>query len=79
MQPLVRCCGVAQVGWKPLDAVETGAIVESALKMAPGTVSASSRALPSVFIGMRAQTLDVLAAACQVQLEPEFRGSETFR
>jgi hypothetical protein len=38
LQPLVRCCGVAQVGWKPLDAVETGAIVESALKMAPRLV-----------------------------------------
>ena len=79
MQPLVRCCGVMQVGWKPLSTVETGASVESALEMAPGTASASSRALPLVFIGMRAQTLDILAAACQVQLEPAFRGSETFR
>jgi hypothetical protein len=35
--------------------------------------------LPLGLIGMRAQTLDILAAACQVQLEPAFRGSEFFR
>ena len=79
MQPLVRCCGVAQVGWKPLDGVETGAIVESALEVAPGTVSALPPALSFMFNGVRAQTLDILAAACQVQLEHKFRGSETFR
>ena len=68
-----------QVGRKPLATVETGTVVESALGTALDTERASSRALPLGLIGMRAQTLDILAAACQVQLEPEFRGSETIR
>ena len=79
MQPLVRSCGVMQVDWKPLATVETGAIVESALEVAPGTVSALPRALSFMFNGVRAQTLDILAVACQVQLERALRPSETFR
>lgn len=79
LQPRVRCCGVMQVGRKPLATVETGGIVEAAFGAALDTPSASPRAPSLGFNGMRAQTLDILAAACQVQLEPEFRGSETFR
>lgn len=79
MQPRVRCCSVTQMVRTSMDTTETGTVVESALGTALDTERASSRALPLGFIGMRAQTLDILAAACQVQLEPAFRGSETFR